>query len=102
MGVKFDEYTDTKITYVPPESRYTVLKKWELSAEIEGARMGLLILFLTPDSLVYSEIDDDLIYGGGYPKRERVQKISNYLEFGSMHLFPEWLLKELTPLISNK
>lgn len=57
--------------------------KWEYAAAVEGARDGLVVLYLTKDyKLVYSELDMDPLYGGGYEKRSSEQTIQDYAQNG--------------------
>jgi hypothetical protein len=95
QDIVFEVITDTKIIYKPVSERYEVIAHWEYDAEVENARSGLVDIFLTQDALIYVEVDMDPLYGGGYPKREKIQKISNFLAFGSAREIPNKILDEI-------
>jgi hypothetical protein len=95
QDIVFEVITDTKIMYVPVSQRYEVIAHWEYYAEVENARSGLVDIFLTKDTIIYVEVDMDPLYGGGYPKREKMQKISNFMNFGPAREVPDKIIQEI-------
>ncbi|MCU0444916.1 MAG: hypothetical protein MUE85_08345 [Microscillaceae bacterium] len=93
--IVFEVITDTQIIYVPAPQRYEVIAHWEYDAEVENARSGLVDIFLSNDLVIYVEVDMDPLYGGGYPKREKIQKISNFREFGPARVVPDKIIQEI-------
>ncbi|WP_375562318.1 hypothetical protein ACE193_07145 [Bernardetia sp. OM2101] len=95
----YELITDLSIVRQYATERYEVVKQWEYVAKVEGARDGLVDLFLTKEEIIYVEIDMDPLYGGGYAKREKVQKIADFKENGAAREIPNGIIEELKSLI---
>jgi len=94
----YELITDLSIIRQHISQRYEVVKQWEYDSEVEGTRSGLVDFFLIKEDIIYVEVDMDSLYGGGYAKREKVQKISDFKENGAAREIPAWIMKELKAL----
>jgi hypothetical protein len=96
----FEVITDIKIIRKPVSERYEVIAHWEYDAQVENARSGLVDLFLSNEVIIYVEVDMDPLYGGGYSVREKIQKISNFIECGPAREIPDKILQEIKVKLS--
>jgi hypothetical protein len=96
MSDQIQILTDTAIIYKPVSQRYAVLAEWAYDAPVEGARFGMVYLYLCTDCLVFEETDDHPLYGGGYPKRNVVQPLADY----RLHGPARWISEKVEQALS--